>query len=525
MNKKHFLIIGIILLLGIGLRLYHIEFGLPHSFYADEPEISELAIKYTYEFKDIIKNNNYYKLIPISFVYGTFPAYFFTLANMAFSKTLNTFGIGFGKFELFVFLRIVNAAVSLLIVAAVALLSKRVFKEKFITVIAIFLAALNWKLIVHAHYVNADILQTTLLTLSYFTFFVYYKKGPDNLFTVLTGILFGLEVGTKITTLLALPIFYYIFIVKKDYRGLLGMTLVALGAFMASNPFSFILSDRFFFRVMTMFTKEAGMVFDSVDLNPFKYIAIAGWIATPLIFLSSLYGGFESLKLSENKHYHRFLVVNVLLYILFFSLQKRWVERWLLPILPIILIYASYGIYKLREKIKPKAVYLTFLLSIAISYLYFPTLLTQQFGRWTPKSEAYLWMQKNIKPTDRVLVYTEEGLDPMNKLPMSKVYVIKVYTNEGAQYFTPEDTDYYNYVVISSRPMENYKRPAVRNTYPFYYKKWYNFEKSLEDTNRFELVKEFVLSKPNLIPLSDVYIYRNLSEVKAPISIDINNVL
>lgn len=523
MNKKYFLIIVLILLTGLALRLYHIEFGLPHSFYADEPEISELAIKYTYEFRDIVKNNNYYKLIPISFVYGTFPAYFFTVANMGFSKTLNLLGIGFGKFELFVFLRVLNALVSFLIVIGVGTLADKLFKNKLVLVLGMLLTALNWKLIVHAHYVNADILQTTLLVLSYLTLFRYYKKGPDNLFTVLTGVLFGLAVGTKITTLLTLPLFYYIFLVKKDYRGLAGMTLTALAAFMVSNPFSFILSDRFFFRVMTMFTKEAGMVFDSVDLNPFKYLKIIAWISTPFIFLVSLYGKFEALKFKENKHFHRFLVANVVLYVLFFSMQKRYVERWLLPVLPIVLVYASFGFYKLQEKIKPKAVFALVFLMLMGTYLYFPALLIQQFDRWTPKSEAYLWMQKNIEADKRVLVYTEEGLDPMNKLPNSKVYKVTVYTDEGAQYFIPDNTEFYHYVVISSRPLENYKRAAVRNNYPFYYEKWHDFENILTDNNKFELINQFVLPKPNLIPLSDVYIYKNLGEVKTPILIDTNS--
>jgi len=520
MKKKYYLLFFFILLIGLALRLYHIEFGLPHSFYADEPEISELAIKYTYEFRSIVRNGDYYKLIPISFVYGTFPAYFFTLANMAFSKSLNLLGIGFGKFELFVFLRVINAVVSTFIVVALGVLAQKIFKKKSVTLLAVALTALNWKLIVHAHYVNADILQTTLLVFSYLTLFIYYKKKPDNLFTVLTGVLFGLAVGTKITTLIALPIYYYIFLVKKDCRGLVGMTLVALIAFMISNPFSFILSDRFLFRIMTMFTKEAGLVFDSVDLNPFKYLGVIAWIATPLVFLVSLYGKAVALKLKESRHFHIFLVTNVLLYVLFFSLQKRYVERWLLPVLPIVLIYASYGFYKLQERLNSKIVF-AFLFSIIMgTYVYFPVLLMQQFLRWTPKSEAYLWAQENIDPLEKVLVYTEEGLDPMNKLPGSKVHVVKVYTDEGAQYFTPDDTDYYDYVVISSRPLQNYKRPAVRQEFPFYYEKWSEFENMLADNEHFELVNQFVLPKPNLIPLSDVYIYKNLSYVKVPINID-----
>ena len=54
--------------IGLLFRLYHIEFGLPHSFHADEPEIAEFAIKYTYEIRGIIENGDYYKLIPLNFV-------------------------------------------------------------------------------------------------------------------------------------------------------------------------------------------------------------------------------------------------------------------------------------------------------------------------------------------------------------------------------------------------------------------------------------------------------------------------
>ena len=96
-----------IVLLGLYFRLHAINFGLPHCFHADEPEIVELAVKYTYQIRSILKERDFYKLIPISFVYGMFPTYLLTFATMAFSRIANLLTINFDKQAIYVFLRIV----------------------------------------------------------------------------------------------------------------------------------------------------------------------------------------------------------------------------------------------------------------------------------------------------------------------------------------------------------------------------------------------------------------------------------
>ena len=516
MNKKHFFLIFCILLCGLVLRLYHIEFGLPHSFYADEPEFAEPAIKYTYEIRNIIKSGDYYKLFPVSFVYGTFTSYLFTFATMGFSKLNNLLGIGFDKTTLYVFMRSLNAVMSLLVVIVTAVLSFKISKKRLVFYTVLILGALNWKLIVHAHYLNADLMQTIMLSISFLTLFYYYKNGPDNKFSVLTGIFFGLALGTKVTTLLSLPLFYYVFGQKKDYMGIVGFTSVTALAFLATNPFSFILGNRFALRILEMFTHEGGMVFDSVDLTLYKYFLALGFMTTPLVLFTSLTGIFKSIKSKVEYPFHYFLVGNIIIYLLFFTLQSRRVDRWLLPILPIVLIYAGMGMGILFERVKSKAVLAFVLVILVASYLYFPALLLTQFQRYTPKAEAYLWMRDNLDPAKRVLAYTEEGLDPINKLPESKVYKLPVYSTENAQFFSPAPTEYYHYVVISSRPMQNYKRTAVRNEHPYYFDKWDKFEKSLSDPEKYKLINQFVLPKPNLIPLSDVFIYENLGKIKPP---------
>ena len=120
-------------------------------------------------------------------------------------------------------------------------------------------------------------------------------------------------------------------------------------------------------------------------------------------------------------------------------------------------------------------------------------------------------MRDNTKAWEGKYVITEQGLDPMNKLPSATVKQIPVYRNENAQFFYPESPRGYNYIVLSSRPMTNFKRPEVEKIFPEYTRRWQAFENELADTKHYKLIKAFELPKPNLVPLSDVYIYKNIA--------------
>lgn len=515
-TTNRILIFGFVLvgLLGVFLRFYHIDFGLPHCFYADEPEIAEPAIKYTYEFKDIVANGNWYKLIPISFVYGTFPTYVFTFYTMAVSKSLNLGHIVFSKDTLYLFMRGLNAGVCFLVGGVGAWLAYRLFKNKYVSFGTFALVSLNWKLIVHAHYLNQDIFLTLLFLLAATCLYEFSLRENDRVFSILAGIFFGLAVGTKITALLSLPMFIYVFLAKKSYRTLIVFLFSMFGAFVITNPFAIIFGNDFAFRIYAMLFKEGGLVFDSVDTNPFKYILGLNLMLTLPILLFSLYGIYYSYRNSREKTFHTFLILNIIAYVVFYSIQSRRVDRWLLPIIPILILYASSGIYALTKHINRFSATLILVLC-ATYYIYYPTMLLAEFQRQTPKSAAYIWSQQNITPETKgvppkTLIYTEEGLDPFSKLPGNTTVKMNVYESENAQLISPQDPRYYNYVVISSRPMSNFKRVPVTRKYPEWTKKWDLFESILANAKQFEVIKSFSLPKPNLIPLSDVVIYKNL---------------
>jgi hypothetical protein len=513
MQKNLTILLAILLIFGGLLRIYHIEFGLPHSFYADEPEFSELAIKYTYEIRDILKNGDYYKLIPISYVYGTLPTYILTLLVMGFSKMSNLFNIPFDKTTLFIFQRVITALTSTFLIFIGAHLYKATINNKswfgFATTAG--LLALNWKLIVHAHYVNADIFLSLFIALSIYYLAKYLEKEISTGQLVLSALFFGAAAGTKITAMITFPLHLALILWKKDYRGAIAYGFIVFGIFALTNPFSVIFAQDFAYRVFTLSSKEAGLVFDSVDLSVTKYIEALIFMATPVFFITSLYGMYTALKERVNGNKNVLLMGTILIYLLFFTFQSRRIDRWLLPILPLILVYTAAGLEKLKTEFKFRKVLLTVVIAGGFQYAFYIGLLLSQFQRNTPKSEAYLWAKENLPATSTKLAYTEEGLDPLNKLPYSRVRKFEVYASENAQFFMPEEPYLYDYVIISSRPMENFKKPEVKKQYPFYYARWKSFEETLQDTSKFELVKDFTVSKPNLIPLSDVFIYKRIT--------------
>lgn len=515
MNKKELFLFVSISITALFFYTYNNSFGLPHSFYADEPEIAELAIKYTYELRSIIADNNYYKLIPISFVYGTVPVYFFSILTIIYSKLHGILGITFEKMDLYVFMRTITAFITLSIIPATYLIYKKLFKDNFGALLCCVLIAVNWKLIVHAHYVNADIVITALLTWATVTLLSYLSEEKDTKYTLLTGILLGLAIGTKVTAGLSLPVFLAAYWYKKDLKGFLALILTIFGSFAVTNPFSLIFIDRFVLRTLELQFKENGLVLDSIDTSPVKYLTALFYIATPLISLLGAYGLLSSLKTKKDYIPHYMLLTTILIYLVFYSLGPRRVDRWLLPLVPIMCIYGAYTIATLKPKLN-KIAFITTLTVIFGANLYFPILLLGQFQRYTPKAQAYLWAQENLDPTTYKYVITEEGLDPFNKLPLTRVEQFKVYENEGALLSYPDNPFKYHYIILSSRPLENYKKTVVLNKAPNYAASWLEFEQTILNPQNFEFIQKFELSKPNLIPLSDVYIYKNLKEVKLP---------
>jgi 4-amino-4-deoxy-L-arabinose transferase-like glycosyltransferase len=301
-----------------------------------------------------------------------------TVSLMGFSKTLNLINISFDKTTIFIFLRIITVLISIGTILITTALAKKHLENSKTVLIVLALMALNWKFIVLSHYTNADIVLALTLLLSFYMFWLYDKNQTNkNLF--LTAIFFGLAVGTKVTALLSLPLFLYVIWKKKDKYGLYGFVFSMAISFMISNPFSIIFFKDFGMRVLEMLSKEGGLVFDSADYSPFKYLVGLMQMVTPAVLVAAIYGAYRKIKHTQDKDFDLFLVANVVLYLLFFSVQSRRVDRWLLPILPIVFIYAAVGLEYVYEILKDKKYQIGLAVLVGGIYLINPILLLTQF--------------------------------------------------------------------------------------------------------------------------------------------------
>jgi len=517
MNKvsflKLFLVLLVILIVGLILRLSHINFGLPLTYFIDETDRSDPAVSYVLNYKTAIQNKDINFFKPTSYIKGTFNTYFIALSVIVFNELASLFGVVFNQFNYVVEMRIITALVSMLIPVITGFIHFLLFKDKKGLVLSVFLTTLNWKLINHSIYINQDIFLTFCVMLSYLfllLYFNYENRKKSLLLIYLSGAAFGLAFGTKVTALIAFPVFGLLFISRKNWKGIVLFGLAALISFIITNPFSLIAFNDFITRIFEMSSREGGVVFGSVDLNPFKYIINLNHMLTLPILLISLYGAYISYKKANEKFFHLFLFFNVLTYVLFFSLASRNSERYLLPTLPVIIIYASYGISYLYNHIEiNKYLALAILVLVTGYYLYFPLSLFLQLTHNKPRVDAYYWMKQQASDS-KILVYTEDGRDPFSSIKGADVTVFSVYVSSGAQYVMPKDPMQYEYVVLSSKPMEDFKRDYVVKTYPEYSTNWKNFENLVTASGKFKLVKEFRTTNLNLLYFSDIAIYKKI---------------
>lgn len=535
MSKARKVFISIFLIstisIGIFLRLYKIDFGLPYNFIGDETDIHDAVIKFSLNYKFMLANGSLNDFAPDSYVYGMFPTYFLTLCTMVLNKFASIFSFHIDIDSYHIYMRIITSIFSLSIPLFAYLIYKELFKKSKGSLMILFLTFLNWKLVVHSRYLNQDIYLTSLFTTSLYFLIKYLNsksKKVKTLSLILSSVFFGFAVGTKIIGLISLAIIIPVIFTKGKFKDIILFSFFIILSFAISNPFSMINFNSFISRVITMKTREAGVVFSSVDQNPFKYIFGLSNILTPPVFIISLIsiiiflkGKFKDIKLKRSDPEilsNLLLIGNFFIYLIFFSLNKRLVERWMLPIIPILCIYASYGIRGIKNLVEDERTQKILIISLTsiflISYSFNALILYKQIKLGDTRILAYEWTKEYINKTDngnpKILVYTNKGRDPFIRIGNCDVKLFKVYESGNAQDSMPVDPKQYDFIVTYSGMERNYENPYVAKNYPQYSSAWTNFQEELDSSGYFNLIKKFKTTEINLMGLSDIYIYERI---------------
>jgi 4-amino-4-deoxy-L-arabinose transferase-like glycosyltransferase len=427
-------------------------------------------------------------------------------------------------------MRIVNSLFSFIGIIFSYLLYKKIFDDEKGALFTFFLASLNWKMIHHAHYLNHDNFLMVFTVISIYFLVSYLKKDVQKINYIhifLSSVFFGLGIGTKITGLLTGAVIGLVLLLRKDIKAIILFILGAFLSFSISNPFSIINFNKFISRVLLMRNVEAGVVFSSVNTNPLKYLISLNHILTPFIFFFAFYEIskvfltiFSSIKkqnIKIDKDYKHIIMIGIIFsYILFFSLNPRLNERWMLPIIPLLLVYAGRGLVEFldNKKINEKLKSLIFI-TVTLSYLFYPLNYFKQLKIDKPRTRAYLWMSDYLEKSKlvdyKILMYTNKGEeDPFDDIRNCEVKGFNVYESRGAQNRYPVNPLEYNYVVIYSSMKKNYENKYVRETYPDYYNAWSNYSNTVEKSEKFKLLKAFKTTKLNLMDVPAIYIYEKV---------------
>jgi Dolichyl-phosphate-mannose-protein mannosyltransferase len=346
-----------VLLGALALRLWGIRHGLPFSYNIDEER----------------------HFVPVAigfFGHDLNPGYF--LNPPGYTELLYAiYAVGYGGREavqhayatnpsdVFLIARVTVAVLGAAAVWLLHLAGARLFDRR-VGLLAAALGAVAFLPVFYGHLALNDVPAMAPATLALLGAALVLRRGGAPA-ALLGGLGAGLAAGTKYTAGIALlPLLTAVFVAARGRREPLLRALVvpalaagaaALVGFLVANPYALLDPDTFHAGISRQRTLASGEELSKLGLTQRNGIVYYLWTLTwGLGWVPALaaLGGAVRLLLRD-----RVLALVLLpapvLYVLFMGLQERYFGRWLLPVLPIVVLLAAYGGMALARGIGARA--------------------------------------------------------------------------------------------------------------------------------------------------------------------------
>ena len=425
--NRNQIFLGLILVAAFTLRIWGIDFGLPHIYHTDEWFEVKRALKLgsgVFDFERVSKGGYFYLLF---FEYGI---YYVALKLFGVIKSADDFLFKVFQDPTNIWLigRITTAVIGTLNCLFVYILGKHVHSKTVGLFAALFLA-IHLIHVQSSHYITVDVPLTCLITICFLIMCLNISESKFNKFHYcMLAIFVALAVMTKIpgaVILFPVLIFHYRNIKSesskvslKSYlfdKRFLYFSLVFLIVYISGNPgiiiklkstiywaFSFFnLSDTA--SVAPEFPQpnppESFIIYWLSILFPFKYMALNIFVWGGMVF---------SFKRMYLKHY---LFLAFLIPYFFFLCSSKSIEhiypRYILPLTPILSIYGGIFIDYLSEK-SVKRPYIKIIILALIIAAIFPVIkdtiaLDEDFTKLDTRTIAKVWVEENI-PNDSIII-------------------------------------------------------------------------------------------------------------------------
>jgi len=448
------LLLGIIFL-GGWLRFYHLNWDEGHFFHPDERNIANAVAKIDF----------FRQLNPQFFAYGSLPIYLYRLAGDLLVKITHNSDWVKEWSSINLIGRWFSALFSTATIWLIFLLSKKIWNKK-IGLLAAFFTALSPSLIQTAHFgVTESMLVFWLILIALLSLNLIKKPTFKNYLTI--GIILGLAVATKISAISFFIIptashFLYQFKHLKHHLRFAISLLISFLTFSLFSPFVFLDKQKF----LESMNYETG-----VALGRLKVVYVLQFEKTlPYLFqiknflwqigpmaIVGLLGFFFLLYLAIKKREKKlFLFLSFPL--LYFAYVGNWYTkfiRYVLPILPFLIISGSWLLIQIKNRFKilGKFLIVLFLTSSLLWGLSFFTI----YLRPQTRISASQWIYQNIPNQSKILTeHWDDGL-PISLPPYSpsdyEIEQLTVYEpdNQKKVNYYVEKLNQADYLIINSR--------------------------------------------------------------------------
>ncbi len=475
LSNKTYVILIILLVIGIFLRFFNLDWGAPYYFHPDERNMAFSVTQLS--FPD--------QMNPNFFAYGSLPLYaiFFTgLLSNFFTECRFALTSCTVSFEQAILIsRFFSALFSVGLIPLLFLTGKKLYGQ-MPGLLAATLATISVGFIQFAHFGTTE-MWLTCFSLLFFYLLLHTERHISRKILLLLGVTAGVLISTKVSTavLFILPFPVFLFSYKKHHSTTLhqirraGLVFflflwVAGVVYLLTNPFVILDTTAFLNSMRYESTLATGSLpvfytqefFDTVPLL-YQFSSIYPFLLNPLVTVFFL-PAFLYLTVFALKRFDKQILLLLCFFlILFFSQALLFVKwtRYMVPTLPFIYLIFSGALYNLAEQLdRSQRVLILYrgglsillLVSSFIAGSYFITV----YGRSDTRIEAAAWAEKSIPHDAQILseVY-DLGIIPFND-HFANVALFNFYElDETSTDTTPEQLSAYiedaAYVILPSQ--------------------------------------------------------------------------
>lgn len=358
---SHFTLLSI-LIVALGLRLWGVSFGLPYRYHPDEPQHVAEAAKMLADKSlepPVFNNPPFYKYV---LMVGDVGFFIFSMLFGHYASTTELISsISQDPSPLYFLGRVISATAGTLTVLVVYFLGKTAYNKRTGILAALFLAV-AFLHVRDSHYAVNDALLTLLVTLSLLGSILIVQHGRKRDY-ILAAVAAGLAFATKYTAIFTVvtltlahflsPGIQFTSLSKLKIKNLIGSgVLVGLAAILGS-PY---------------FLLKPGKVYSDVFNSIYSYGAYGfeGWqidtISGYLFYLKSLWWGLGAglvilsilgiaVALIRHRREDVLLLSFPLMLYLFMGRQQMYFARFILPVIPAMLVFAALAATSLVDYI------------------------------------------------------------------------------------------------------------------------------------------------------------------------------